>query len=184
MRGIRLAPVLILLFPLLLRAAPAPIEASDWSEFESATLRLRAEDRRLGYSYLISGFLVTAGGLAGASSTGDSSSKFVFGLAQGLGVAAVGYGVARLSNGGEHDSFFEAVSRSGLSPGQKDRITREYLEREREKRGTLRKINLYTHLVIGTLQLASATQEKDPAAKTFFQAFAGLNFALAFAYAF
>ena len=83
-------------------------DAKDWSAFDRAMNDLRSEEHRTGVSYVISGSLVTVGSMIAPFSTNDTATKFVYGVAQGVGVAAIGYGVAKLADSSEYDSFYES----------------------------------------------------------------------------
>ncbi|MFN7728717.1 MAG: hypothetical protein ACK5P7_06150 [Bdellovibrio sp.] len=160
------------------------LQASDWDSFQSAILESELEDRKIGWSYIASGVLVTLGGIVGASSSGDSSSKLIYGLSQGFGVAATGYGTARLSIGNDYNSFYDSIEGSSLSKDQKNSLVRIFIESEREKREAIRKISIATHSAIGVLNLYSASREQDKDAKTALQFLAVVNFAFAIGYAF
>lgn len=160
------------------------LQASDWESFQAAIIESEREDRKIGWSYIASGVLVTLGGIVGASSSGDSSSKLIYGLSQGFGVAAIGYGTARLSIGNDYNSFFDSIEGTPLSKDQKNSLVRIYMESEREKRETIRKINIATHSAIGVLNLYSASREQNKDAKTALQFLAVVNFAFALGYTF
>ena len=159
-------------------------DSSDWSSFEAAMVQARLEDREVGMSYLISGGLVALGGMLGAQTANDSTSKFVFGLSESLGVAGMGYGIAKLSYGNEYNSVYDAIRASHLSDQQKNSLVRVYLEKEKEKREAIKRVSFVTHLLLTAVNLYAASQEKDANSKTFFQFFAGANLALALAYTF
>ena len=159
-------------------------EAKDWSAFDRAMSDLRSEEHRTGVSYVISGTLVTVGSLVAPFSTNDTATKFVYGLAQGVGVAAIGYGVAKLADSSEYDSFYESLKNSNIREDQKTALVQSYLERERRRRELLRKINFYSHLGLGALNVYSALAEKDKSTKVFMGFLATVNFALAFTYTF
>ena len=159
-------------------------ESSDWSQFESAMIQARIEDQQVGMSYLISGGLVALGGMLGSQTANDSTSKFVFGLSESLGIAGMGYGIAKLSYGNEYNSLYDAIHSSKLSEEQKNSLVRVYLQKEKEKRESIKRVSFVTHLLLTAVNLYAATQEKDANSKTFFQFFAGANLALALAYTF
>lgn len=158
--------------------------AKDWSAFDKAMNDLRAEEHRTGVSYVISGSLVTVGSLVAPFSTNDTATKFIYGLAQGVGVAAIGYGIAKLSDSSEYDSFYEALRNSTIREDQKTALVQSYLERERQRRERLRKINFYSHLGLGAMNIYSAIAERDKTTKVFMGFLASVNFALAFTYSF
>ncbi len=159
-------------------------EAKDWSAFDKAMNDLRVEEHRTGVSYVISGTLVTVGSLVAPFSTNDTATKFVYGLAQGVGVAAIGYGIAKLADSSDYDSFYESLRNSTIREDQKTALVQSYLERERQRRERLRKINFYSHLGLGALNVYSAIAEHDKNTKVFMGFLASVNFALAFSYSF
>ncbi|MBX2993283.1 MAG: hypothetical protein KF681_00615 [Bdellovibrionaceae bacterium] len=160
------------------------LQATDWNSFEAAMQEAEREDRKTGWSYIASGALVTIGGLVGASSSADSQSKLIYGLSQGFGVAAIGYGTAKLSYGNEYNSFYDSIQGTELSLEQKNSLVSLYMENERAKREMIRKINIATHAAIGVLNLYSASREPDKDAKTALQFLAAVNFAFALSYTF
>ena len=159
-------------------------DAKDWSAFDKAMGDLRSEEHRTGVSYVISGTLVTVGSLVAPFSTNDTATKFVYGLAQGVGVAAIGYGIAKLADSSEFDSFYESLRNSTIREDQKTALVQSYLERERQRRERLRKISLYSHLSLGAMNVYSAIAERDKNAKVFMGFLASVNFALAFSCSF
>lgn len=166
-------------------AEPVDVNSSrDWKTFDSAMSSIADDDRAIGTSYLISGGLVTLGSIAGYYSTDDSTSKVIYAFSQSLGIAAIGYGSAKLFIGHEYSSFYAAVKGTNLSNEQKNNLLRIYLENEKEKRESLRKIKIATHLLLGAVNLYSATREKDNNVKSVFTFLSGINFAIALAYTF
>lgn len=156
----------------------------DWQTFESTLAELRKDDKIRGVSYIVSGALVTVGGLVAAGSTDDPATKLVYGITTSAGVGAVAYGVSKLSFGNEYNSFYDAVRLSSLAPAQRDILVQNYLQNEEDRKRRHRRIATVAHLVAGTINLYSATREKDSNAKTFFGVLAGLNFAVGISYAF
>lgn len=159
-------------------------DATDWPSFEKVAEQARKDDVTIGTSYLVSGALVALGGIAGANTAADDTSRFVFTLSQSLGVAGMGYGFAKLSFGNEYNSFYSALSSTRLTPDQRNELVRVFMEKEREKRAAVRRINIITHVLLGALNFYAASQEHDTQAKTFLQFFGGANLALAAAYTF
>ncbi len=181
--------VLSLLISSVTWARPAktlavPRDLQGWSEFDAFMKESERQHREVGWSYIISGVLVAAGGTLGSQSTDDVGSKLVFGLSAGLGVGAAGYGALKLMNGGDARSFYETLQGSSLSTVEKDELVRGYLMREKEKAEIQKKTRIVTHLVAAALNIYAASQEKEQTAKGFLQLFAGVNCALALAYTF
>lgn len=161
-----------------------PRDLQGWSEFDAFMKESERQHNEIGWSYIISGVLVAAGGTIGSQSTDDVGSKLVFGLSAGLGVGAAGYGAVKLMNGGDARSFYETLQESSLSTVQKDELVRGYLMREKEKAELLKRTRIVTHLVAAALNIYAASQEKEQTSKGFLQLFAGVNCALALAYTF
>lgn len=157
---------------------------ADWRSFEEIVEQARAEDRTLGTSYLLSGALVALGGVAGAQSAGDDTSKLMFTLSQSLGIAGIGYGIAKLSFGNQYNSLYDALRDTSLTKEQRDQIVRIFMEREREKQQSMKHIKIITHILLGAVNLYAASKEENSNSKTFLQFFGGANFALAAAYTF
>lgn len=156
----------------------------DWKSFDASMSSIQNEDRTIGTSYLISGALVTLGSIAGYYSTDDATSKVIYAFSQSLGIAAIGYGSAKLLIGHDYNSFYAAVKSANLSSEQRNNLLRVYLEREKEKRESLKRIKIATHLLLGAVNLYSATREKDNNVKSVFTFLSGVNFAIALAYTF
>lgn len=161
-----------------------PEEAQDWKSFDLAMAHIQEQDRIIGTSYLASGVLVTLGSAVGYYSTTDTTSKVVLALSQSVGIAAIGYGAAKLNVGHAYGSFYEAVKSTKLTNEQKNQLLKVYLAQEKEKRDSIRNIKIATHLLVGAVNLYSSSQEKDKNVKTVFQFLAAVNFAVAFAYTF
>jgi hypothetical protein len=159
-------------------------QAKNWTSFEAAMENLRSEEETTGRSYVISGALVTLGSAIGGQQSTDAMSKLVYGLAEGIGVASIGYGVGKINYGTEFDSFFESLREAPLTMEQKNHIVEAYLERERQRRLSLRHVTAWSYFALGALNIYSAATEHDHTAKTFLGFLAGVNLALGFAYSF
>jgi len=158
--------------------------SESWKTFQETMERIHQEERTEGISYIVSGALVTVGGLAGTQNSNDPGSKLIFGLSESLGVAGMGYGIAKLSYGNEYNSFYESLKTVSLTPAQRDELVRNYMLGEREKQRKIREISLFTFLLIGALNAYSAAKESDQTAKTVYEVFAGVNLAVGVAFAF
>lgn len=165
-------------------SSAVPRDLTGWGQFDDFMKEGERRDKEIGWSYILSGVLVAAGGTLGAQATEDVGSKMVFGLSASLGVGAAGYGIIKLYNGSESKNFYETLKESSLSLAQKDELVRRYLMKEREKDQIMRTTRIVTHLVAAGLNFYAASQEKDQNAKNFLQLFAGVNCALALAYTF
>jgi len=159
-------------------------DAGSWKAFDEAMARVREKDRETGWSYVISGSLIAVGGVIGAQTSVDSSSKLIFGLSQSLGIIGIGYGVGKLTYGHEFNSFYESVKATPLTPEQRDSLVQRYLKEEKEKRDAIRKIALYTEIASAALNFYSASRESDQTTKRVLQFLGGVNVALAVAYTF
>jgi len=162
----------------------AVVRADNWDSFEAVMLEAQKEDRKIGWSYIASGTLVTLGGVYGAQNSDESSSKLIFGLSQGFGIAAIGYGVTKLWYGNPYTSFYQTLQNVPLTKSQRDSLVRAYMDEERQKRELIRKVNIATHTAIGLLNIYSASQEPEGDARKFLYFLSGVNFAFAFAYTF
>lgn len=158
--------------------------SQSWEEFEASIERLRHEDSRLGTSYIISGTIVTIGSLVAIQNTEDTAAKLVYGIASTAGVAAITYGIAAHYYGNSYNSFYETLKHSGLSPLQKSILVRSYIQNEAERHEKMQRLQMIAHFLAGTLNLYSASIEKDPNAKTVFNVLAGINFILGVSFAF
>ena len=158
--------------------------ARDWKSFQSAMEELKAEEHHTGTSYIVSGALVTVGSLVGSQLSNDPATKLVYGIAEGIGVSAIGLGIARVTYGSEIDSFYDSLNFASLTNEQRAEVASFYLERERERRRQFKRIGMYSYLALGALNLYSAATEKDRSTKTLIGLLAGVNFAIALSYSF
>jgi len=159
-------------------------ENTDWKGFDLAMQEAEIRERHEGWAYIASGTLITIGSFIGSERTDDTGSKFILGVAESLGVAGVGYGVAKISFGNDYNSFYEALRHTSLTESQRNELVKRYLEEEREKREVVRRTQMIAHLVVGAMNLYSASREQDETSKNFFGLLAGVNFALALSYTF
>jgi hypothetical protein len=153
--------------------------SQSWTDFDQSLKRVEEREHTEAISYILSGVLVTLGGMAGASAASEPATKFIYGLSQSLGVAGIGYGAYRLNQGHSYSSFSQALRKTSLTPDQRDRLVSEFLKAEKEEQEALRRVRLYTYLALGTLNLVAAARETEASSKTMFQFFSGVNFALA-----
>lgn len=161
------------------------IEAQrDWPSFERELERYRESQGIVGSSYIASGTAVAIGSLVGQQRTSDTASRFVFGVSQGLGLLAIGYGLQVLMTGNEYESFYEAARLAELTPQQRNTFIRAYLEREEERRRITRNIAIGTHLLIAGFNFYSAGIEQESGSKSLLTGIGVLNLAVAFAYTF
>lgn len=158
--------------------------ARSWDELEMSMEKLRREDEIRGWSYVISGTIVTAGGLIAAKNTDDPAMKFVYGITGSAGIAAIAYGLASISYGNNYNSFYDALKQTNLSDAQRNSLVKNFMENEKERRERIRRIQMIAHFCAGALNVYSASVEKDSNAKTFFSVLAGVNFAFGLSYAF
>lgn len=159
-------------------------KSRSWNELQLSMEKLRQEDGVRGWSYILSGSLVTLGGLAASQSANESTTKLVYGITSSAGVAAVVYGIAQLSYGNDFSSFYDSLRDTNLSETQRDSLVRSYMQKEQDRRDHVRRMQMIGHLIAGTMNLYSAATEKDQNAKTFFSVLAGVNIALGVSYAF
>lgn len=159
-------------------------ESRTWQEFEQEIQELEESDRKDGLSYLLSGSLVVVGGITGYQTTNDTAVKFVFGILQGLGVGAIGLGLNKLNGDHDYNSFYQSLRSTDLTAEQRDQMVRTYLEHERARKETERKISVATNILAGLLDIYAATRESDSSSKAAFYFLAGIHAALAVSYSF
>lgn len=159
-------------------------EVSDWNNFDRVMKEAEERDKRIGWSYLISGALVGIGGTLGAQNATDTGSKLVYGLSASFGLGAAGYGALRLINGNSYTSFYNSLRLSSLTPAQRDELVRNYIDQERERERIIKITRIVSHVIIGGLNFYSASKEEDKNTKTFFQFLGTVNLAMALTYTF
>lgn len=140
-------------------------EPPSWESFAEQMAESRSRERVLGTSYIGSGLMVSIGGVIGQQETADSAGRFVFGLSQGLGAFAFGYGLQILMTGNEMDSFYIALNSASVSNEEKSRILAVYLNEERERLRILGNIQMSTHFLVAGLNFYSASLEADSNSK-------------------
>lgn len=155
-----------------------------WSEFDEIMNNDLKDRKREGWSYVLSGVLVTAGGLIGAETNTDPSTKLIYGLSQGLGIAGIGYGTSLLTTGSSLDSFYQGLKKTNLSPEQRNQLLYDYLNLENETKQINKQIRIYSHVAFGLLNLYASSKETSEDSKKILQFFAGTNFAFALVIAF
>ncbi len=160
------------------------LDSQTWEEFRREMDELEQKDRQRGVSYIISGTLITAGGLVLSKQTEETPTKFVYGLTSAAGVAAIAYGVAKLSYGNQYSSFYESLKMSSLTPAQRDQLVRSFMESERDRQKYYRRVEMFAHFLAGALNVYAASQEQNRDAKTFFSVLAGINIAMGVSYFF
>ena len=167
---------------------PSPVESSsfgaEWTDFSKRIELQKKADRENGLSYVISGSIGLAGGIAGALITDDAIEKGIYSIFQTIGVAAIGYGSYTWLVGGEDRGFYEILNASGLDPQQKMRLleVRDLKKKEREKKERL--VKAITHGLIAGLNIYSAQQQSNSTLKTGLYFVGGVNLLAAFSYTF
>lgn len=159
-------------------------DVADWEKFDQAMKEAELRDRQIGWSYVLSGALVSIGGTLGAQNATDTGAKLVYGLSASFGLGAAGYGALRLINGNDYSVFYNTLRRSSLTPTQRDELVKNYMEQERERERAIRITRIITHVIIGGMNYYSASKEEDKNTKTFFQFLGTVNMAIALAYTF
>ncbi len=155
-----------------------------WQDFESYMQERERLDQIRGLSYMLSGAVATAGGLAGYNSTQDSFGRSVYAIAQTVGIAAMGYGASVYWNGNEYDSLYGSLKGSSLSTDQKTEIIMRYLSIERRERERDRWIQFGTSVLLAVVNFSSAEKEKDPNVKGVLQFLGTVNAVFALTYTF
>lgn len=159
-------------------------KATNWHDFQLAMDKLQTQDQQRGTSYIISGTIVTIGGIAATHATQDIATKLVYGIASSAGIAAITYGIANIYYGNNYNSFYNSLKATDLSEYQRNQLVKNFLASEDERRQNLRRMQMYGHYLASALNIYAASQEKDPNAKTFFSVLAGLNLALGISFSF
>ncbi len=159
-------------------------EIADWNNFDFVMRAAEEQNKRIGWSYLLSGVLVGIGGTMAAQNSTDTAAKMVFGLSASFGIAASGYGALRLLNGNDFTAFYNSVRVSSLTPTQRDELIKNYMELIRERDENIRITRIVSNVIIGGLSLYSASHEEDKNTKTFFQLLGTVSFAIALTYTF
>lgn len=159
-------------------------DVTDWQQFDQAMKGAERRDRQIGWSYLLSGALVSIGGTLGAQQSTDTASKLVYGISAGFGLGAAAYGTVRLLNGNDYTVFYNSLRLSSLTPAQRDELVRHYIEQERERERVVRITRIVSHIIIGGFNFYSASKDEDKNTKIFFQFLGSVNFAMALTYSF
>jgi len=155
-----------------------------WDSFQKYMEERQKEDRLRGASYMISGALLTVGGVAGYYGSDDAFSRAIYAITQSVGVAAIGYGATNYWIGNEYNSFYAAVEGSHLSPEQKAELLYRFLDHEKAEREKTKWIKIATHSLIALANLYSAAHEQDGSVKSVLEFLAGTNAVIAISYAF
>ncbi len=157
---------------------------AQWKEFKEFVVEQRAEDEKLGLSYMISGAVATVGGVYGYYAAEEVFSRSMFAVTSTIGLAAIGLGASYYWTGNEYDSFYYALEGSGLSLSQRNKVLQRYLEKEKVEREHRKWIRVATHALIATVNIYGATHESNNDAKAIFWFLGGTNAILAVSYSF
>jgi hypothetical protein len=155
-----------------------------WNNFDKFMHEAELQDKQIGWSYLASGILVTAGGTLGAQYATDDATKVVYGLIGALGIGASAYGLERVYNGNNYTAFYQSIQGASLTDVQRSELVSRFMEFEKAKEARKKKIAMISNYVMSGLNLYSATQEPDKNTKNFFFALAAINFGLGLSYSF
>lgn len=157
---------------------------AQWQEFDRFMQLRERQDRVTGLSYLVSGAVATVGGMAGYYSSEDAFSRGMYAVSQTIGIAAVGYGASVYWLGNDYGSFHRAVSRSSLTPAQRNELLRGFLFEEELRRDRARRIRAGTHMLLAAVNLYNASKEPDRDVKNLFNFLAGVNLVIGLSYSF
>lgn len=168
--------------------ATADIQSSsekNWREFSAKLEGWREEERVDGVSYLVSGTLVTLGGVAGFYSTRDPFGQIVFSVAQGLGIGAIGHGLYKLQLGHELNDMYEVLENTkSLNAQQRTEIFYDYQRRWRARRDKEERIQALVYALGGAVYLYNATQVEKGPPRNVLYGLSALSFALSIKLAF
>ncbi|MDG0815868.1 hypothetical protein [Bdellovibrio svalbardensis] len=157
---------------------------AQWKEFQQFVAEQRAEDEKLGLSYMISGAVATIGGVYGYYAAEEVFSRSMFAITSTVGLAAIGLGASYYWTGNEYDSLYYALEGSGLSLSERNKVLQRYLEKEKIERENRKWIRVATHAVIAAVNFYSASRETNDDAKTVFVFLGGVNALMAVTYSF
>lgn len=160
------------------------LENTNWTEFAREVRLQEKRDFKHGLSYIISGSLALAGGLAGSGITDDAMEKGIYTVFQTIGIASIGYGAYTWQIGGEERSLFLTLQESRLTPEQKTTFLRAYALQRRERERKERMIKAITHGLIAGLNIYNASQQEQESIKTGLYFVGGVNLLAAASYTF
>lgn len=146
-----------------------------WNELSLHLDEQSQQRKTLGSSYIASGLLVAIGGIIGQQRSQDAPSRLVYGLSQGLGAFAFGYGLTQLLVGDANESFYHALRSSNLSLSQRNQLTEVFLKQERERRELESRLNLITHSIVAGFNFYAARNEPDSNTKSILVGLGVLN---------
>jgi hypothetical protein len=159
-------------------------KSSTWDTFSHEMIHQEHEDYRDGLSYIISGSLALAGGIAGANISHDPLEVGVYTLFQTIGVASVGYGAYIWKIGGEDRSLFETLRVARLSPQQKSAFLDAHKAQAALRAKRERWIKIVTHGLIAGLNFYNASQQQNETVRTGLYFIGGVNLLAAVSYTF
>jgi len=142
------------------------IESPKWREkINTQTARFK-QDRTTGISYIISGGIALAGGLAGANITQDPLEKGIYSIFQTIGIASVGYGAYTWKVGDEDRLLYQTLEgSSGLTESQKNIFIESYMMELQKRQQTENVIKAITHGLIAGLNFYNASNQKQQGVK-------------------
>lgn len=157
----------------------------EWSHYDRIAKLSLQEDRTNGISYIISGGIALAGGLAGANITSDPLERVIYALFQTIGVASVGYGAYKWKVGDEERLLMSALrNTSELSHQQKLAFLNAYHQEKKQIKEQERYIKAITHGLIAALNFYNASQQRQDGVKNTLNFIGGANLLASLSYTF
>lgn len=146
---------------------------------------IAAEHCTNGWAYVISGGLTLAVAVPAYYLSEDIFAKAIYGVAQTIGVGAVGYGSYLVLVADDHTRMTRLIqSMPDLTPSQRDRLARAFLVENAERARNVRKIRVISHSLTAALNISSGLTASQRELQTALLFIGGINTLAALSFAF
>lgn len=180
---IQLIISLIIAF-LVLQGPAFATPSADWARLLEKSEKENLLQRQNGWSYIISGTLVGAGGLIGSSITEDPAEKGLYSIFQTIGIASIGYGfyLSRVDN--EDTLLLKTIQSSSITSDQKFALWKAYQQRKAVRANREDSVRAITHGLIAAVNFLNASQQKQAGIRNSLIFVGGANVLAAISYSF
>jgi hypothetical protein len=163
----------------------APARADSTNDFLRAkATAVSAENHANGWAYVISGTVSLGVSVPGYFLSEDVFAKAVYSITETLGAASVGYGAYLLLVDDDFTRFERILARAELTPEERNRLARRFLEENADRARNVRKIRVISHSLTAGLNFLNAATSSQRDLSTALYFVGGINTLAAITFAF
>lgn len=156
-----------------------------WKALGTDMRSKRMMSNKLGWSYVISGGIGFAGGLAGEDIATDPLEKAVYTVFQTIGIASIGYGLFKVYIPPEDEKLYRLLdSDLSLTDLQREKLFKVYQDQQTENLRKEKTIRAITHGLIAALNFNNASKQKQGTIKDALLFVGGVNLLACVSYSF